>query len=108
MLLNFSEEIQDTDDEEREDARTKDKKKQSSSMMKNVRMLGQTIRKNSRHRMPTNAKIYNGTGDPDDHISRFNGMRNQGEWPMPVWRRMFQQMLDGKTRPGLTSFLPEV
>ncbi|GKB62501.1 hypothetical protein Tco_0918687 [Tanacetum coccineum] len=25
-------------------------------------------------------------------------LRNQGEWPMPVWCRMFQQTLDGKAR----------
>ncbi|GJX88251.1 hypothetical protein Tco_0340265 [Tanacetum coccineum] len=36
------------------------------------------------HRMPANAKIYDGTGDPEDHVGRFVGMRNQGEWPMPL------------------------
>ncbi|GKD29078.1 reverse transcriptase domain-containing protein [Tanacetum coccineum] len=50
------------------------------------------------HRMPTNVKIYDGTSDPADHITRFTGMGNSAEWPMPVWCRMFQQTLDGKTR----------
>ncbi|GKE53767.1 reverse transcriptase domain-containing protein [Tanacetum coccineum] len=50
------------------------------------------------HRMPTNAKIYDGTSDPADHITRFTGMGNSAEWPMPVWCRMFQQTLDGKAR----------
>ncbi|GJZ82875.1 reverse transcriptase domain-containing protein [Tanacetum coccineum] len=50
------------------------------------------------HRMPTNVKTYDGTGDPEDHIGRFVGAGNQGEWPMPVWCRMFQQTLDGKAR----------
>ncbi|GJW21915.1 hypothetical protein Tco_0032537 [Tanacetum coccineum] len=50
------------------------------------------------HRMPANAKIYDGTGDPEDHMGRFMGIGNQGEWPMPVWCRMFQQTLDGKAR----------
>ncbi|GKB49582.1 reverse transcriptase domain-containing protein, partial [Tanacetum coccineum] len=50
------------------------------------------------HRMPANAKIYDGTGDPEDHVGRFVGIGNQGEWPMPVWCRMFQQTLDGKAR----------
>nr|GEW53327.1 retrotransposon protein, putative, Ty1-copia subclass [Tanacetum cinerariifolium] len=36
------------------------------------------------HRMPANAKIYDGTGDPEDHVGRFVGMGNQGEWPMLV------------------------
>ncbi|GJT98191.1 hypothetical protein Tco_1093709, partial [Tanacetum coccineum] len=36
------------------------------------------------YRMPINAKIYDGMGDPEDHISRFTGMGNQGEWLMPV------------------------
>ncbi|GJZ52948.1 reverse transcriptase domain-containing protein [Tanacetum coccineum] len=50
------------------------------------------------HRMPTNVKIYDGTSDPADHISRFTEMGNSAEWPMPVWCRMFQQTLDGKAR----------
>ncbi|GJQ89982.1 hypothetical protein Tco_0001121 [Tanacetum coccineum] len=50
------------------------------------------------HRMPVNAKIYDGTGDPKDHVGRFVGMGNQGEWTIPVWCRMFQQTLDGKAR----------
>ncbi|GJV82326.1 hypothetical protein Tco_1522224 [Tanacetum coccineum] len=48
------------------------------------------------YRMPANAKIYDRTGDLEDHIGRFVGMGNQGEWPMPVWCRMFHQTLDGK------------
>ncbi|GJV95501.1 reverse transcriptase domain-containing protein [Tanacetum coccineum] len=50
------------------------------------------------HRMPANVKIYDGTGDLEDHVGRFVGIGNQGEWPMPVWCRMFQQTLDGKAR----------
>ncbi|GJS90667.1 hypothetical protein Tco_0773303 [Tanacetum coccineum] len=37
-------------------------------------------------------------GDLEDHISRFHGIGNQWEWPMPVWCYMFQQTLDGKAR----------
>nr|GEV46457.1 reverse transcriptase domain-containing protein [Tanacetum cinerariifolium] len=50
------------------------------------------------HRMPTNLRVYDGFTDPDDHISRFVGAANQGEWEMPVWCRMFQQTLDGPAR----------
>ncbi|GJW16069.1 reverse transcriptase domain-containing protein, partial [Tanacetum coccineum] len=50
------------------------------------------------YRMPTNLKIYDGSTDPDDHITRFVGAANQGEWEMPVWCRMFQQTLDGPAR----------
>ncbi|GKE09682.1 reverse transcriptase domain-containing protein, partial [Tanacetum coccineum] len=48
--------------------------------------------------MPTNIRIYDGSIDPDGHISRFVGAANQGEWDMPVWYRMFQQTLDGPAR----------
>ncbi|GJZ54571.1 reverse transcriptase domain-containing protein [Tanacetum coccineum] len=48
--------------------------------------------------MPTNLKIYDGSTDPDDHITHFVGAVNQGEWEMPVWCRMFQQTLDGPAR----------
>ncbi|GKF17902.1 reverse transcriptase domain-containing protein, partial [Tanacetum coccineum] len=47
------------------------------------------------YKMPTNIKLYDGTTDPKDHLSRFAGAANSGEWPMPVWCRMFQQTLDG-------------
>ncbi|GKE56334.1 reverse transcriptase domain-containing protein [Tanacetum coccineum] len=50
------------------------------------------------HRMPTNLKIYDGSIDPEDHITRFVRAANQGEWKMPVWCRMFQQTLDGPAR----------
>ncbi|GJU64334.1 reverse transcriptase domain-containing protein [Tanacetum coccineum] len=50
------------------------------------------------HRMPTNLRVYDGSTDPDDHISRFVGAANQGEWEMPVWCRMFQQTLNGPAR----------
>nr|GEW85210.1 reverse transcriptase domain-containing protein [Tanacetum cinerariifolium] len=50
------------------------------------------------HRMPTNLRVYDGSTDPDDHISRFVGAANQGEWEIPVWCRMFQQTLDGSAR----------
>ncbi|GKB82369.1 hypothetical protein Tco_0949264 [Tanacetum coccineum] len=32
--------------------------------------------------MPTNVKIYDGTSDQADHITRFKGMGNSAEWPM--------------------------
>ncbi|GJZ72720.1 hypothetical protein Tco_0636866 [Tanacetum coccineum] len=38
------------------------------------------------HRMPTNLKIYDGSTDPDDHITRFVGAANQGEWEMPIYK----------------------
>ncbi|GJV64291.1 hypothetical protein Tco_1475119 [Tanacetum coccineum] len=50
------------------------------------------------HRTPTNLKIYDGSTDPNDHITRFVGAANQGEWEMPVWCRMFQQTLDRPAR----------
>ncbi|GKC21031.1 reverse transcriptase domain-containing protein [Tanacetum coccineum] len=50
------------------------------------------------HRTPTNLKIYDGSTDPDDHITCFVGAAYQGEWEMPVWCRMFQQTLDGPAR----------
>nr|GEZ50824.1 reverse transcriptase domain-containing protein [Tanacetum cinerariifolium] len=49
-------------------------------------------------KMPTNIKLYDGTTDPEDHLSRFASAANSGEWPMPVWCRMFQQTLDGSAR----------
>nr|GEU57882.1 hypothetical protein [Tanacetum cinerariifolium] len=50
------------------------------------------------YKMPANIKLYDGTTDPEDHLSRFANMANSGEWPIPVWFRMFQQFLDGSAR----------
>ncbi|GKF25924.1 hypothetical protein Tco_0081818, partial [Tanacetum coccineum] len=36
------------------------------------------------YKMPTNIKLYDGTTNPEDHLSRFAGAANSGEWPMPV------------------------
>nr|GEZ19507.1 reverse transcriptase domain-containing protein [Tanacetum cinerariifolium] len=51
-----------------------------------------------KYKMPTNIKLYDGTTDPEDHLSRFASAANSGEWPMHVWCRMFQQTLDGSAR----------
>ncbi|GJT62034.1 hypothetical protein Tco_1005567 [Tanacetum coccineum] len=50
------------------------------------------------HRMPVNLKLYDGSTDPDDHITRFVGAANQGDGEMSVWCRMFQQTLDGSAK----------
>ncbi|GKB22479.1 reverse transcriptase domain-containing protein [Tanacetum coccineum] len=50
------------------------------------------------YKMPANIKLYDGTTDPEDHLSRFASAANSGEWPMFVWCRMFQQTLDGSAR----------
>ncbi|GJV96071.1 reverse transcriptase domain-containing protein [Tanacetum coccineum] len=54
--------------------------------------------------MPTNITLYDGSTDPADHLNRFSMAANSGEWPMPVWCRMFQQTLDGGARGWLESF----
>ncbi|GJU74428.1 reverse transcriptase domain-containing protein [Tanacetum coccineum] len=35
--------------------------------------------------MPTNIALYNGSTDPADHLNRFVGAANSGEWPMPAF-----------------------
>ncbi|GJU99105.1 hypothetical protein Tco_1328376 [Tanacetum coccineum] len=51
-----------------------------------------------KHLMPINLKIYDESTDSNDHINRFVGAENQGEWQMPIWCRMFLQMLDGAAK----------
>ncbi|GJZ18890.1 hypothetical protein Tco_0555480 [Tanacetum coccineum] len=48
--------------------------------------------------MPANITLYDGSTDPADHLNCFSMAANSGEWPMPVWCRMFQQILDGGAR----------
>ncbi|GJZ04185.1 reverse transcriptase domain-containing protein [Tanacetum coccineum] len=93
MLLDFGDEIRDADDEVEEVVKKKDKEKTTtnddlSKPFKEVLKCPFTRRivefSSSGHRMLANAKIYDGTGDPKDHVGRFVGMGNQGEWPMPA------------------------
>ncbi|GJR25467.1 hypothetical protein Tco_1101699 [Tanacetum coccineum] len=60
------------------------------------------------HKMPMNAKIYDGTDDPDDHISRFNGMGNQREWPMPACAACSSRLWMGRLEHGSTRSLLKV
>nr|GEW29975.1 reverse transcriptase domain-containing protein [Tanacetum cinerariifolium] len=50
------------------------------------------------YKMPNNIKLYDGTTDPEDHLSCFVGAANSEEWPMHVWCRMFQQTLNGSAK----------
>ncbi|GKC83717.1 hypothetical protein Tco_1139434 [Tanacetum coccineum] len=38
-------------------------------------------------KMPINIKLYDGTTDPKDHLSRLSFAANSGEWPMPLAKR---------------------
>ncbi|GJU66924.1 hypothetical protein Tco_1253183 [Tanacetum coccineum] len=57
-------------------------------------------------KMPADIMLYDGATDPEDHISRFSSAENSGEWPMPVWCRMFQQTLDGSARGWFENLPP--
>nr|GEZ31125.1 reverse transcriptase domain-containing protein [Tanacetum cinerariifolium] len=54
--------------------------------------------RSQKYKMRNNIKLCDGTTDPEDHLSRFVGVANSGEWPMHVWCRIFQLTLDGSTR----------
>nr|GEV26724.1 reverse transcriptase domain-containing protein [Tanacetum cinerariifolium] len=89
MLLDFDN-VQDVSDEEIEDgAKGKEKVggEDLSKPFKEVLKCPFTRKiiefSSPGHRLPANAKIYDGTGDLEDHIGRLVGIRNQGEWPMP-------------------------
>ncbi|GJY09252.1 reverse transcriptase domain-containing protein [Tanacetum coccineum] len=104
MLLDFEDSHDINDDEVQDNGKGKTKMDEEdlSKPFKEILKCPFTRRivefSSPGHRMPTNVKTYDGTGDPEDHIGRFVGAGNQGEWPMPVWCRMFQQTLDGKAR----------
>ncbi|GJU85445.1 hypothetical protein Tco_1292991 [Tanacetum coccineum] len=53
-------------------------------------------------------KLYDRTTNPEDHLSRFSSVANSGEWPMPVWCRMFQQTLDGSARGWFKNLSGEI
>ncbi|GJX48748.1 reverse transcriptase domain-containing protein [Tanacetum coccineum] len=113
MLLDFDD-VQDVSDEEVEDDTKGNAKvgdEDLSKPFKEVLKCPFTRRivefSSPGHKMPTNAKIYDETRDPEDHVGCFVGMGNQGEWPMPVWCRMFQQTLDGKAKAWFDKLPPD-
>nr|GEX45588.1 reverse transcriptase domain-containing protein [Tanacetum cinerariifolium] len=46
-------------------------------------------------RMPNNVKIYDGTGDPEDHVRNFQAAAQVERWVMPTWCHMFNSTLIG-------------
>ncbi|GJV53940.1 putative reverse transcriptase domain-containing protein [Tanacetum coccineum] len=44
-------------------------------------------------RMPNNVKIYDGTGDPEDHVKKFQAAAPVERWAMPTWCHMFNSTL---------------
>ncbi|GJZ52141.1 reverse transcriptase domain-containing protein [Tanacetum coccineum] len=67
MLLNFGDDFQDTGDEIIKSNKKKEKGKET---------VGD---EDLRHRMPMNAKIYDGTGVVEDHVSESNAIPNVPE-----------------------------
>nr|GEV06775.1 hypothetical protein [Tanacetum cinerariifolium] len=97
LLLNFNDEDEGTDDEVEEVVKKKKKEKVIATSPKDKgkvvatdddlsKPFKEVLKCNrvfgSGHRLPTNEKIYDGTGDPKDRITLFTGMGNQGEWPI--------------------------
>ncbi|GJX85673.1 reverse transcriptase domain-containing protein [Tanacetum coccineum] len=96
-----------TGDPIRLDFKTKDIETQEHSIAKGRDVVDEDIRKpfkearrtpftrriiefaGPEYKMPTNIKLYDGTTDPEDHLSHFTGTANSGEWPMLVWCRIY-------------------
>ncbi|GJX11770.1 reverse transcriptase domain-containing protein [Tanacetum coccineum] len=58
-------------------------------------------------RMPTNVKIYDGTGDPKDHLKIFQAAAKIEQWAMPTWYHMFNSTLIGSTRVWFDKLPPK-
>ncbi|GJW61816.1 hypothetical protein Tco_0111151 [Tanacetum coccineum] len=103
MLLDFDDIQDDRDEEIKVNKKGKEKvgDEDLSKPFKEVLKCPFTKRivefSSSGHRMLANAKIYDRTGDSKNHVGRFVGMGNQGEWPLPVWCRIFN-------RPSMARF----
>lgn len=49
-------------------------------------------------KMPSIIRTYDGSGDPDDHLNTFARAEETKLWSVPVWCRIFAQMLVGPAR----------
>ncbi|GJT12887.1 hypothetical protein Tco_0859929 [Tanacetum coccineum] len=48
--------------------------------------------------MPSNVRIYDGTGDPEDHLKNFQTAAKVERWAMPTWCHMFNSTQMGAAR----------
>ncbi|PWA97823.1 reverse transcriptase domain-containing protein [Artemisia annua] len=60
-----------------------------------------------RTKMPSNVKIYNGTGDPEDHLKNFYTAAKVERWAMPTWCHMFNSTLMDHARMWFDELPPE-
>ncbi|GJT83965.1 reverse transcriptase domain-containing protein, partial [Tanacetum coccineum] len=58
-------------------------------------------------RMPNNVKTYDGTGDPEDHVKKFQAAAQVERWAMPTWCHMFNSTLIGAARVWFDELPPE-
>lgn len=102
IQLDFEdEEPQDTGAQKAEEETTDDLSKPFKEASKSPftrRIIDFSGPKNTKYLMPSHIKLYDGSTDPDDHVTRFEGAANQGAWPIPIWCMMFQQTLDDAAR----------
>ncbi|GJZ49701.1 hypothetical protein Tco_0603891 [Tanacetum coccineum] len=57
--------------------------------------------------MPNNVKTYDGTGDPEDHVKKFQAAAQVERWTMPTWCHMFNSTLIGAARVWFDELPPE-
>ncbi|GKD13527.1 hypothetical protein Tco_1197934 [Tanacetum coccineum] len=58
-------------------------------------------------RMPNNVKTYDGTGDPEDHVKKFQAAVQVERWAMPMWCHIFNSILIGTVRVWFDELPPE-
>ncbi|GJT75004.1 reverse transcriptase domain-containing protein [Tanacetum coccineum] len=57
--------------------------------------------------MPNNVKTYDGTGDPEDHVKKFQAATQVERWAMPTWCHMFNTTLIGTAKVWFDELPPE-
>nr|GEY35563.1 reverse transcriptase domain-containing protein [Tanacetum cinerariifolium] len=64
-------------------------------------------RSSRKTRMPNNVKMYDETGDPEDHVKVFQAAAQVERWAMPTWCHMFNSTLIGAARVWFDKLPPE-
>ncbi|GJT56388.1 reverse transcriptase domain-containing protein [Tanacetum coccineum] len=59
-------------------------------------------------RMPNNVKTYDGTGDPKDHVKKFQAAAQVERWAMPTWCHMFNSTLIRTARVWFDELPPKI
>nr|GEX21022.1 reverse transcriptase domain-containing protein [Tanacetum cinerariifolium] len=83
------------------------RRRDNKSLLSSVSRSDSSDGRYRRTRMPNNVKTYDGTGDPENHVKKFQAAARVERWVMPTRCYMFNSALIGAARVWFDELPPE-